>query len=83
MANLSQLPEETPWLEILIFVVSIGLVLIIFNYTVLNDSNGQPVTFDVPIPEQCVPQWKGEVLDRPSIKVLASRYSMSLHKDLY
>ncbi|KAK0507168.1 hypothetical protein JMJ35_010206 [Cladonia borealis] len=72
MANSNQLPENVPWLEILIFILSIGLVLTVFNYIVLNDSNEQPVTFDVPIPEQCGPQWKGEVLDRPSIKVSGS-----------
>ena len=83
MAILNQLPEDVPWLEIWIFIISIGLVLTVFNYTVLNDSNEQPVSFDVPIPEQCSAEWKGEVLDRPSIKVLASHHSMSLQKDLY
>lgn len=83
MAILNQLPDDVPWLEILIFIISIGLVLIVFNYVVLNDSNEQPATFDVPIPEQCAAQWKGEVLDRPSIKVSASHHSMSLQKDSY
>ena len=83
MANFNQLPEDVPWLEISIFILSIGLVLIVFNYIILNDSNEQPVTFDVPIPEQCAPQWKGEVLDRPSIKVFASHHSISLQKDSY
>ena len=83
MANLNQFTEVVPWLEIFIFVVSIGLVLTVFNYIVLNDSNEQPVTFDVPIPEQCSPQWKGEVLDRPSIKVFASQHSTLLQKHSY
>ena len=83
MDILNQLPEDVPWLEILIFIISIGLVLTVFNYVVLNDSNEQPVSFDVPIPEQCAAEWKGEVLDRPSIKVFASHHSMSLQKDSY
>ena len=80
MDYFNQLAEDVPWLDILIFILSIGLVLTVFNYIVLNDSNEQPVAFDVPIPEQCGPQWKGEVLDRPSIKVFASHHSMSLQK---
>ena len=80
MDILNQLPEDVPWLEILIFIFSISLVLTVFNYVVLNDSNEQPVSFDVPIPEQCAAQWKGEVLDQPSIKVFASHDSMSLQK---
>lgn len=83
MATFNQLPEVVPWLEILISILSIGLVLTVFNYIVLNDSNEQPVNFDVPIPEQCGPQWKGEVLDRPSIKVFASHHTVSLQKDSY
>ena len=83
MAILYQLPDGVPWLEILIFVVSIGLVLAVFNYVVLNDNNEQPVPFHVPIPEQCAAEWKGEVLDRPSIKVFASHHSMSSQKDSY
>lgn len=78
MAILSQLPEDVPWLEILIFIASIGLVLTVFNYIVLIDSNEQPVSFDVPIPEQCGAQWEGDILDRPSIKVFQSHHSMSL-----
>ena len=77
----NQLPEDVPWLEILIFIISITLVWTVFYYVVLNDSNEQPVSFDVPIPEQCAAQWKGEVLDQPSIKVFASYHSMSLHND--
>ena len=83
MAYFNQLAEDVSWLEILIFILSIGLVLTVFNYVVLNDSNEQPVAFDVPIPEQCGPQWKGEVLDQPSIKVFASHHSMSLQKGSY
>ena len=29
------------------------------------------VNFSVPSPDPCSPEWKGEILDRPSIKVLA------------
>ena len=83
MDYFNQLAEDVPWLDILIFILSIGLVLTVFNYIVLNDSDEQPVAFDVPIPEQCGPQWKGEVLDRPSIKVFASHHSMSLQKGSY
>lgn len=71
MEHLNHYPAEVPWLEILIFTFSIGLVLIAFNYTVLNDSAEQPVNFIVPLPEQCKPGWKGEVLEDPSIKVFS------------
>jgi len=72
MAILSHFPIEVPLFGLLIFIVSIGFVFTIFNYTVLNDSAEQPITFNIPIPEQCKPDWKGEVLEEPSIRVTSS-----------
>lgn len=63
---------QVPWLEISIFLVSTSLVLIVFRYTVLNNEDERPVTFKVPVPEQCSPGWTGEILDEPSIKVCRS-----------
>lgn len=49
------------------------LVIVFFSITayffVPRDNNEQPVPFDVPIPEQSKPGWRGEILEYPSIKV--------------
>ena len=44
-----------------------GLVIIL----VKPDSEAA-VDYDVPLPQQCQPGWKGEVLENPSIKVRRS-----------
>ena len=80
MDTLSHLPDKVPWLELSIFVISIALVFTVFNYTVLNDSDERPATIEVPIPEQCDPKWRGEVLEKPSIKVFTPDDSMRLRK---
>lgn len=69
MEIVNDFPNEVPWLESFIFIISIGFVFIVFNHTVLNDSAEQPASFTVPVPEQCNPCWEGEVLEKPSIKV--------------
>jgi hypothetical protein len=69
MDTLNHLPDQVPWLEVLIFIISIICVITAFNYTVLNDSDEQPANCHVPLPKQCDPEWKGEVLEQPSIKV--------------
>ncbi|KAK3176145.1 hypothetical protein OEA41_007467 [Lepraria neglecta] len=65
-------PDQVIWLEISIFVISIVLIFTVFNYTVLNDSDEQPVNFEIPVPKQCDPEWKGELLEQPGIKVSGS-----------
>lgn len=62
---------EIPWFELLVIAISTGFIFIVFNQIVLNDSAEQPVNFSVSTPEQCKPDWKGDVLEQPSIKVLA------------
>lgn len=62
-------PTQLPLLEISIFVLSIVFVFAIFKYIVLDDNEETPVKFKVPVPEQCSPGWKGEVLKEPTIKV--------------
>lgn len=66
----NQLPTDLPWLEICIFFGSVIFVVTFFNYVVLSPDEERPVSFKIPIPEQCSPNWKGEVLEEPSIKVL-------------
>ncbi|KAL2055014.1 hypothetical protein ABVK25_004836 [Lepraria finkii] len=72
MDTLNDLPIQVTWLEISIFVISIVLIFTVFNYTVLNDSDEQPVNFEIPVPKQCDPEWKGELLEQPGIKVSGS-----------
>lgn len=69
MDLINHIHTEVPWLDLIILVISTGFVFAVFNYTVLNDSAEQPISFNLPIPEQCNPHWKGEVLEEPSIKV--------------
>ena len=61
MALLDQLPSTIPWLEGLIFILSIVLVFVVFDYTVLNDGIERPSNYSVPIPAQCKQGWKGDV----------------------
>ena len=68
MADLEILPIKVPWLEVLIFFLSIGLIFAVFNHTVLNDSTEQLPILDVPIPKQCHPGWRGEVLEETSVR---------------
>ena len=64
-----QFPTDLPWLEICIFFGSIVLVISVFNHVVLSPDEERPIPFRVPIPKQCSPEWKGELLEEPSIKV--------------
>ena len=65
----NQFPTDLPWLEICIFFGSIVLVVSVFNHVVLNPDAERPIHFQIPVPEQCNPQWRGKVLEEPSIKV--------------
>ena len=60
---------ELPRLEVLIFILSIILVFVVFNHTVINDSAERPASFTVSLPEQCQRGWTGKLLEKPSIKV--------------
>lgn len=71
MDSLPKILANPPWVEILILTTSIAVVLVVFNYTVVNDSTKQPVTFSAPVPKQCDPQWTGEVLEQPNIRVVS------------
>jgi hypothetical protein len=81
MDTLNDFPADFPWLEISIFFFSLLFVFTIFSYAVLNNGDERPVTFNVSIPEQCSPEWKGEVLDEPSIKASPSTHIPDLQKD--
>lgn len=62
--------EESPKPEVLILIFGAILTLLITIYfTLLNNDDERPVSFSIPLPEQCKPGWKGEVLDDPKIKV--------------
>ena len=70
IVTVNQFPTDLPWLEICIFFGSIIVVITIFNNVVLSPDIERPILFKVPVPEQCNPDWKGEVLECPSIKVI-------------
>ncbi len=69
VTTVDQFPKDLPWLEICIFFGSVILVISVFNRVVLSPDEECPITFRVPVPEQCDPKWKGEVLEETSIKV--------------
>lgn len=55
--------------ELIILICGATLTLIVTIYfTFLNNDDERPVSFTIPLPEQCKPGWKGEVLDDPKIK---------------
>ena len=62
-------PDQLPWLEISIFLLSIVVIFATLKITVLDDDEERSVHFQVPVPEQCSPDWKGEILDEPTVKV--------------
>lgn len=56
-------------LEVIILICGVTLTLLITIYfTFLTNDDERPVRFTIPLPEQCKPGWKGEVLDDPKIK---------------
>ncbi len=62
-------PTQLPWLEIFIFVLSVVFLYTALRIIVFDDDRKSFVSFQVPVPEQCSPEWKGEVLKEPTIKV--------------
>ncbi len=71
MDTLDHPQAQLPWLEIFIFLSSVVFVFAVFKYVVLDDDEEGPVNFKVLVPEQCSPEWKSEVLQEPTIKVLS------------
>ena len=69
MDTLNNPPAQLPRLEIFIFVLSVVFVFAVFKSVVLADEEERPVNYRVPVPEQCSPEWNGEVLEEPTIKV--------------
>ena len=69
--NLHWLAElDVPTSALVTFAASIIFVLLVFKLVVLSNDAEAPVTFRIPVPEQCQQGWEGEVLDEPAIKVL-------------
>ena len=69
MDTLNDPPAQLTRLEISLFVLSVIFIFTVFNYIVLEDDGERPVDFKVPVPEQCSSEWKGELLEKPTIKV--------------
>ncbi|CAD6579898.1 MAG: Meiotic Sister-Chromatid recombination aldehyde dehydrogenase [Alectoria sarmentosa] len=72
MDTLNDSPVQLPVVQISIFLLSVVFVSAAFKYIVLDDDEERPVQLEVPVPEQCSPEWKGEVLDEPTIKISES-----------
>ena len=62
------------------FLVLFAVVLIssAICYSLLRTDHEAPIEFFVPVPEQCLPAWKGCILDKPDIKA-----GSSLRQSLY
>lgn len=60
---------ELPKSDSLILIYGAILTLLITIYFTFNNDDERPVSFCIPLPEQCKPGWKGEVLEDPKIKV--------------
>lgn len=57
--------------EVIIILIGgaiVTLLITIYFTRLLNNDDERPVSFTIPLPEQCKPGWKGEVLDDPKIK---------------
>ena len=50
----------------------LALAIAYFAYHLLRKDPEEAVNFSVPVPEPCLPDWKGKGLDKPSIKVPGS-----------
>lgn len=74
MDTLNDPPVQLPWLEISILVLSVVFVFAAFKIIVLDDDKERVVEFKVPVPKQCSPEWEGEVLEEPTIKVHSLRH---------
>ncbi|MCJ1249613.1 Meiotic Sister-Chromatid recombination aldehyde dehydrogenase [Trapelia coarctata] len=62
--------DDVPWFQVLIVFASSAVIFAFFYIASLEDE--APVNFRIPVPEQCSPDWEGELLDEPSIKVSGS-----------
>ena len=64
---------KIPWSDLSLAFVLTAVIYLFLTYTLLGDEDELPARFIVPIPEQCKPDWEGEVLEEPSIKVCSSK----------
>ena len=74
-------PARLPWLEISIILLPIVFVFAVVKVTTVlhHHDEEKAVHFKVPIPEQCSSDWKGELLERPTVKV-ATLFDMAVKK---
>ena len=63
---------QTP-LAISIICASTLLTLVWFYGSLSASHHEAPVAYSVPVPEQCKPGWKGDILEEPRIKVRYNR----------
>jgi len=67
-----------------IIALSIGSAVFVLSlrYLLISDPE-RAVDYEIPIPEQCKPGWKGEELDEPSIKVCDANFIDNCHDHIY
>lgn len=59
-------PIEVSWYQ---FLPLIPLAIAAYHFFSRGQEDERAVVYAVKIPEPCQPDWKGEILDEPSIKV--------------
>lgn len=72
--SIPDMEAQLPWLEISVFLLS-SVFLFAVKVILLDDDEEKIHHFRVPVPEQCSPEWKGEVLEKPTVKVPSLFYT--------
>ena len=79
MDNLYRFHLTQPQAVGLLLAVAIAIVALnAFYRAVLVSDDEAPITFAVPAPEQCKPEWKGRILDERSIKVMTDAWNTNM-----
>lgn len=69
LSNSDILPPTLSWPGICTGAAILAFTWILFKSFLSNDPEEPAVNYEVPIPEQCKPGWRGEELDEVQLKV--------------
>lgn len=61
--------ENINWIVHHVVTIAFTSVAVAVAVYLLKPDPEAAIDYEVPLPEQCEPEWKGEVLENPSIKV--------------
>ena len=79
MDNLYEFYYTPPQAVGLLLAVAIAILISTVLYrAILVTDDEAPITFAVPVPEQCKPEWKGRILDEPSVKVMTDAWDTNM-----